>query len=252
MAHKGKYTRLLMGSSTYAYDFSGVSNSLETSFGVDMIEDTTFQATAKSEMAGDPSATITQNGYAVRSATEAENFEKHLTDAIESTTSLTVAALYMTDLDACPAYVARATNAKSMKISGKTGGLVTIQGDWPQGTGIVRGVRVWSGTISATGAQTTPGYIDLGAVGTAGGYAWLFVRAITGTATSADVLLQSDDNTGFATPATEGTFTFSTTGVVEVALSGTVDRYVRLSTSDMGGATNFTVTAIVAVSGVTY
>lgn len=252
MAHKGKYVRLLVGSSTWAYDFSGVSNALSTSQSVERLDDTVFQSETATTVAGDKAGTITQNGYAVLSTDEAMNLEKRMDEAIANATSLTVAALYMTDIAACPAKVARNTNAGKLETGGEVKGLFTMSGEWPQGTGIVRGFRVWSGTIAATGAQTGPAYIDLGAVGAAGGYAWLFVRAITGTATSADVLLQSDDNTGFATPATEGTFTFSTTGVVEVALSGTVDRYVRLSTSDMGGATNFTVTAIVAVSGVTY
>jgi hypothetical protein len=252
MAHKGKYCRLLMGSSTYAYDFSGVSNSLEVTRTAERLDTTAFQSSAATSMAGDVSGSIMQSGYAVIAADENENLAKHLGAAITNSTPLTVAALFMTDLDACPADVARNTNAAKMETSGSASGLMTLSGEWPQGEGLIRGKRVWQGTISATGAQTSPAYIDLGAVGSAGGYAWLFVRAISGTATSATVLLQSDDNTGFSSALTEGTFTFSTTGVVEVALTGTVDRYVRLSTSGMGGATNFAVTAIVAVSGVTY
>jgi hypothetical protein len=252
MAHKGKYCRLLMGSSTYAYDFSGVSNSLEVTRTAERLDDTVFQAATATTIAGDVSGSIVQNGYAHITEDENTKLAVHLGAAISDATPLTVAALFMTDIAACPADVARNTNASKMATAGSASGLMTLNGEWPQGEGLVRGLRVWSGTISATGAQTSPAYIDLGAVGTAGGYAWLFVRAITGTATNASVLLQSDDNTGFTSAGTEGTFTFSSTGVVEVALSGTVDRYVRLSTSSMGGATNFAVTAIVAVSGVTY
>lgn len=252
MATKGKYTRLLVGSSTWAYDFSSVSNSLTTELTTNRIEATAFQDTAVVTIAGNTEGTISQAGYAVTSATADQNLEQRLEDGITNGTSLTVAALYMTETDACPAYVARATNASGMSISAPVDDLIALTGEWYQGTGIVRGLRVWQGTISATGAQTSPAYIDLGAAGAAGGYAWLFVRAITGTATNASVLLQSDDNTGFSSAATEGTFTFSTEGVVEVSLSGAIDRYLRLSTSSLGGATSFVVTAIAAVSGVTY
>jgi hypothetical protein len=78
------------------------------------------------------------------------------------------------------------------------------------------------------------------------------VQTITGTATNASIVLQSDDNTGFSTPGTECTFTFSAVGGYEQAISGTVDRYVRLNCSSMGGATSFVVVCVAAVSGVTY
>ena len=59
--------------------------------------------------------------------------------------------------------------------------------------------------ISATGAQTSPGYIDLGAAGAAGGTAWIWVRAVTGTATNAAIVLQSSTATGFGSPTTRAT-----------------------------------------------
>lgn len=251
MAHRGRYTRVLVGSSTWAYDFSGVSNSLEMQLSAERLDDSVFQSAA-STVAGDTTGTITQAGYAVLSANEALNFEKRMSEALANDTPLTVAALYMTDLDACPAYVARSTNPTNLETGGQMSGLITIAAEWSQGAGIVRAKRVWAGTIAATGAQSGPAYIDLGAAGADGGYAWLFVQSITGAAVGADVLLQSDDNTGFSSPTTKGLFSFSGAGVVEVALTGTVDRYVRLSTTDMGGATNFMVTALAAVKGVTY
>ena len=69
---------------------------------------------------------------------------------------------------------------------------------------------------------------------------------------NATITVQSDDNTGFATPATEGTFTFSAVGGQEIALSGAVDRYVRLNATSLGGATNYTVVGVIALSGITY
>ncbi len=243
MATKSTYTRVLVNQ----WDFSGVSNSLETAINVVREDVTTFQSTAKQFVAIGPEGGITQAGYVTTA--DADSFELELTDAINDTDSLYVAALYGTDVAKCPAYVARATNADGMTIKAASDKVLTLSGSWGEGVGIVRGYRMASATISGTGAQT---YIDMGAVGSAGGLAWLFVQAITGTATNATITVQSDDNTGFATPATEGTFTFSAEGAYEVALSGTIDRYVRINCTSLGGATDFTVVAVIAVSGITY
>jgi len=131
-------------------------------------------------------------------------------------------------------------------------GALAVNGGWNGGSGIKRGLRVWSGTFSATGAQSTPAYIDIGAAGTAGGFAYLHIQAITGAATDAVILVESDTATNFASAATEATFTFSAVGAQEQAMAGTVNRYIRLNCTDLGGATNFTVVAIACVSGVTY
>lgn len=246
MATKSTYTRLLVNE----FDFSTVSNQLDVSFTLDKQDVTTFQASGKQFLVMGSEGTITQSGYLTGSA--AGYFEAEIATAIANAESLTVAALFGTDTAACPAYVAPNCNADGLTIQAPADGVITVGGQWGSGTGIVRGLRVWSGTFSATGAQTTPDYIDLGAAGSAGGLAWLFVQAIDGTATNADVVLQSDDNTDFSSAATEATFTFSAVGVQSATLSGAVDRYLRLNCTDLGGATSFVVVCIAAVDGVTY
>lgn len=243
MAVRSTYTRLLVNQ----WDFSGSSNSLELSLQAERQDCTVFQATAKEFVVLGAEGEIKQQGYFLDSV--ANSLEAEISESILNAESLTVAALYGTDTTACAAYVARGATTDSMTITAETGGLITFAGSWVPGSGIVRGLRAFSGTISATGTQS---YIDLGAVGSAGGYAWLFVQTITGTATSATITVQSDDNTSFTTPATEGTFAFSAVGAQEIALTGTVDRYVRLNCTSMGGATSFVVVGVVATSGVTY
>ena len=247
MAIKATRTRLVIGSSTEAWDFSGVSNSLDVSLSGEKIENTRFQDTAKTYTTGDASGTIAQNGYFDDTSTG--SFEQEIAESIINGETLYVGAIFGTNQSVPVAYVAPATNTESMAINSPVSGLITANGSWFDGTGIKRGLQVYRGTISATGTTT---YIDTGAVGSAGGYAWIWITAVTGTATNATILIQSDDNTGFATPATEATFTFSGKKVNEQALSGTIDRYLRLSTTSMGGATNFTVCVVAAVSGVTY
>lgn len=251
-ARKGRYTRLLVGSTTAAWDFSGVSNSLEVSLDAERLDTTAFQETGATSISGDTSGSITQNGYFQNAA--AGEFEQEMAAAVASTTSLYVAALFGTDTDGCPAYVAPAANAGGLTIGSEVAGLITVQGEWAQGTGLLRGLRVWTGTITATGAQTSPAYLDLGAAGAAGGTAWLWVTGVTGTATNAAIVLQSSTATNFASPTTRATFTFSSASgraQQQSMGSGTVDRYLRLNTTGLGGATNFTVTVVAAVRGVT-
>ena len=126
--------------------------------------------------------------------------------------------------------------------------LITLNGSWPGGDGVLRGVLLHMGTIAATGAQT---HIYIGAAGTAG-KAWLYVTAVTGTATNATCTVESDDEATFTASATEGTFTFSGVGCYPIALSTAVNRYVRLNCTSKGGSTSFAVFAIVAVAGVHY
>lgn len=246
MAVKGKNTRLLVNQ----WDFSGVSNSLEVALNVPNEECTVFTSTGKEYLAMSTEGTITQNGYFDDAA--AGTFESSMQSALASSTGLYVAALFGTDVDDCPAYVAPATNINNLTISSPANGLMTVQGEWYQGNGILRGTRIFGGSVTGTGL-TTP-IVDLGAAGSTGGKAWLFVQSITGTATNAVVRVVGNNSTPpvWTSPTTEGTFTFSTVGAYEIALTGTIFRHLRLNVFDMGGATGFTFVCIVAVDGVTY
>lgn len=231
----------------HRWDFSGISNQIGVELGVEFQEWQTFQSDGPSRLATTPTGTIKQNGYFFD--TGANTFEQEMAEAIAGSETMYVAALLGTDTATCPAYVARAADLEGMTISTPFDGLISLSGTWARGAGILRGLRAYDGAISATGAQA---YIDLGAAGAAGGYVWLFVQSITGTASGATFVVQSDDNTGFSSPAAEATFTVSAVGGYEQAMSGAIDRYVRLNVTSMGGATGFAVGLIVAVSGRTY
>jgi len=53
------------------------------------------------------------------------------------------------------------------------------------------------------------------------------------------------------TPTDKGSITFSDVGVYSLALSGTVETYVRVVIDDLGGATNFTAALVLCVADVT-
>lgn len=241
MATKGTYTRILVDE----YDFSGFNNSVEVAVSSEQFDVTAFQDTGNVFLTGVAGGTITQQGYF--GGGDADGFEAEMYARLGSTTGVTAAVLFGTQTTGCPAYVLPGTSGREMSISSPVNGIITLNGSWGEGTGIKRGYRVYSGTLSATGGQTS---VDLGAAGSAGGFAYVFVQAITGTATGAtiDIESSSDDSTF----ASEGTATFSAVGAQTVTMSGTVNRYIRINATSLGGATNFTVVAVVCVAGVTY
>lgn len=252
MPTKSTYTRILIGSAGAggAWDFSGVSNSLDVELQGNNLEDTRFQDTARTYVVGDSTGTIKQAGYFDNTGTG--TIEQEIAESIANAETLYVAAIIGTNATTIPAYVSQSTNTEGMTISTPVAELITFNGSWGAGQGIVRGLHVWGGTFSATGAQTSPAYVDFGAQGTAGGKAWLFVTSISGTATSATITVQSASATNFSGAATEGTFTLSGVGCYAITLSGTVDRYIRLNCTSLGGATSITARAVVAISGITY
>lgn len=241
MAKKALYTHLVIDDN----ELSSQTTSLEMDTGVDSADSTTFQATAAQFTMLNPTPKMSVKG--LLTTVGDGNMEKEFYDRIGTQTT-TVAGLFGTDTAACPAYVIPSAGAEGLKYNAPAAGLLELEGSFV-GSNMYRGLRILHTTISATGAQTG---VDFAAAGSAGGKAWLFVTAKTGTITGADIDIESDSDSGFGTAASEGTFTFSALGAFEISLSGTIGRYIRANVTDLGGATDFDVVIIVAVSGVTY
>lgn len=244
-AVKAQFTHLVAGGTGQAWLFSGQSNSLEVDLSGNSVEDTRFQDAARTFVTLEPEGTISQQGYFDNGG--AGNFEQEMAEAIANSETWHVGASFGTAITACPTYVSDTTSVANLNISSPVDGLITASGEWANGIGVKRGLRVFQGVISATGNTT---HIDLGAVGN-GGFAYLWVYNNTGTMTNSSLKMQADDNTGFTTPTDLATFTFSARGAYKATIVGTIDRYIRLTTTTLGGATNFTVVAVIVASGVT-
>ena len=240
MATKAVDTHVLINE----FEMSTQSTGLTIESSVDSEDSTTFQATGAAFTMKLPSPKISLNGYFT--GVGASYLEGELQSLIGTQTSI-VAGLLGTATAACPGYAIPSAAPDAMKVDAPVNGLITIEGGFV-GSRMYRGIRIAHLTISATGAQTG---VDLGAQGTAGGNVFMFITAITGTATNADIDIESDDNAGFTSAAVEATHTFSAVGATQVSMSGTIDRYVRLNVTDLGGATDFDVVAICCVDGVT-
>jgi hypothetical protein len=226
------------------YELSGQNNSVDISFSTATIDTTAFQETGRTWIHDLPEATLTHNGYFNTSADAGGTQEEEIRAAL--TADSTIAVVLGTNQTLPVGVVLPSARARNFNISASVGSTIACNGEW--GNVAARfGGMAYEGTISGTGTQSS---IDLGSAGSAGGVAYVFVRSITGSATNATINIESSsDDISFAS---EGTATFSAVGVQTVTMSGTVNRYIQINTTSMGGATDFTVGAIVCVSGVTY
>lgn len=158
-----------------------------------------------------------------------------------------VTVLADTTATPAPAYTLTGSYDESLKVDAPAPNqLITVDGSWM--TNELRcGKRIYNGTLSGTGNQTA---VDFGSAGSAGGVFVLHVTGIVGTATNASFVVASSTTQG-GSYTTRGTITFSAVEGYTATIAGTIDRWVRLGCTSLGGATSITVQAIVAVTNVT-
>jgi hypothetical protein len=240
---KAIHTRILVD----GYRISSETNKAVVKMDADKTEITCFEDTAASFVVNDPKPSIELGGYITHS-TNPDTFEAIAAGALEAQVTVTVIKSSTATITGGVAYTIPSCNAITLSHDLQVAGVMTMNATWGGAVAMKRGKCAYGGAaIAATGAKPA---IDLGAAGTTGGFAYLHVTGITGTATSATVDVESSDAEA-GTYASEGTFTFSAIGVQALALTGTVNRWVRINCTSLGGATNFTVHAVVAVNGVT-
>lgn len=221
------------------FDFSSSTSQVELTFEVQEAERTNLASVAQEFVPILPKCTVTQNGYF--EGVMPDGFERELYDRFGAGTAIVTVVTQKSDAD-CACYVLPEATDYSMVFAAPVAGLVTLNGSWGTSAATRRGLRVYSGLFDAVESGAS---VDFGAGSTTGGKAYLHVTAIDGTAVDADIKVQSspDDNTW----SDEGTFTLSLVGGYSLDLSGTVGRYIRLSCTDLGGATSITVTGIVSL-----
>lgn len=239
------------------YDLSSRSTSVEVNTDVTTLEWSTLDSLATNMLPDVPKSAIMHNGYFT--TPNAGELERAFWDNLGSTANdILVTAVLGTQGAIIPSYTLATAFADKLTVKAVAKSLVTAEGNWQSGAASApmrRGYQLYSGTISATGAKT---HVDFSSAGSAGGVAYIHVTAVSGTATGADVAVQCDDNTSFTSATTLGTLTFSgnsTTGLQSLSVSlgsGAVDRYLRISCTDLGGATSFYVSVFACVAGVTY
>lgn len=245
MAVLGYNTKILIDQ----HDFSGQTNGVVLNTDTSIIEYQVLQNAGVLKIPNLVSPAIEHRGY--YNGPDAGDIEAELHSRLGSANDVYVGLVFGTHLAAPVGYVLPQSFNQQLRIDTPIENLIAVNGNWPGGTSrIYRGLQAALGTAEdATGAV---GGVDFGAGGVAGGIAFLFVQGITGTATDATIVVQSDSASDYSGVASEGTFTFSAVGAYQLALSGTVGRYVRANITSLGGADDITFLLIVALAGVTY
>lgn len=242
MARKGVYTKILVDE----FDLSSQAMSVDIEQTVAELESTVFQATTMQYEPGLASSGATLRGYLEGKG--AGTLEYELRARLGSTGTTRLGIFTLTDDAACSVLMADRGWTAGMKVTTPVAGLMTVEGNWPKAQDMKRGLRVFDGTLAATGQQTA---VDFGAAGSNGGIAMLWVTAIAGTATNAAIKVQHSATQG-GVYADLGTFTLSAVGSFGITFAGAVNRWLRINCTSMGGATGITCVAAAGVSGITY
>lgn len=239
-ALKGTLSQLLADE----FDFSGDTAGFTVTVGMPEQDATVLTSTAMLYAAILHNMGIEHNGY-VQGIATADEMEGELFERI--TGAHYVSCLLGTSVVGCPAYTIDSSFVRDLKLGAPVAGLMTINGSWGKGLGGSRGLRIFSGTLDATGTQSS---VDFGAAGSAGGECYLHITAKTGTMSDTIILVESSATEG-GVYATEATFTVSALGGFKAVMSGTVNRWLRVNLSDLGGADDVTIVVIACVDGVT-
>lgn len=240
MGVKGKSGRLLLDE----FDFSTDTMSASMEFAVEPVAADGWQSIGTQFQPGVASGKLTISGY--YTGGDAGDMYGELRERSGSEVAAWAAWLVDTRSVGQAADLLRAAWGSSLSIEAPIKELLTINGS-VEGDPYC-GVVLLDGTVDALGNGTV---VDLSTAGIAGGTAFLLVRDVLGTAIDATVSIECDTVVGMTTPTDKGSILFSDVGVFELALTGTVERYVRITIDGLGGADEFTATLILCVDGVT-
>lgn len=222
------------------FEFSSSTSQVDLTFEIGEAERTSLASSAQEFVPLLPKCTVAQNSYF--EGVLPDGFEAEMNARFGAGLAVVTVVTQKSDAD-CVCYVLPEATNYSMVFGAPVAGLVTLNGQWGTSAEAVRGLRVFDGTFDDVESGAT---VDFGAGTTTGGLAVLHVASITGTATDAEIRIESSANE--VDWADEGSFIFSAVGGYSVALSGTVGRYVRLSCIDLGDATAIRCMGVVSLS----
>ena len=226
------------------FDFSTDTFAASLAVTAEPLESSNWQSTAMQYQPDAASGQLSMTGY--YTGNDAGDIFAEIYGRLGTETDAWIGWLLNTTAVGQPAYVVDTAWGSNVTVSTPVNELLKFDGQF-EGV-IYGGLTLLDGAVSATGNGTV---VTLPAAGSTGGTAFLFVRAITGTAVDASVTIECDTVVGMTTPTDKGAITFSDVGVYSLALSGTVETYVRVVIDDLGGATNFTAALVLCVADVT-
>lgn len=214
------------------YDVSGYFNSVTVSGEADTAEVSTLGSDSKAYIPGMRDATLSLEGFYAGASGE---IDEQLEARLGSTTTWTV--VMTGDTVGALAYCVRAVDT-TYEIGAEIGNAVAVTAEG-QVTGGREAARVLHPVAARTASGTASG-VDNGAATSNGLSAYLHVTAASGTAPTLVVKVQhSADNSTWLDLATFASA--NAAGTYErVAVSGTVNRYIRASYTIGGTSPSFT------------
>ena len=249
MGVKGRWARLWIDTSEFS------TRVMSATLNTQMTEEdvTAWQDTAKRSIVTGSDSSLELNGYLEALGDSAGGLDRAFwrrfgVDTL-STVPVRVGVMFAeaaTGEAGMPAYVFPQTYTDQITIASPATGIHTIDGRFVGGAGgLQRGLVLWRGEVTATGAKTG---VDFATAGSTGGNVYVWVSAITGTATNATVVIESSVPGEYVT---EATITFSGTSAQAAAMTGAIGSLIRANITSMGGATAFTLAVVACVNGVT-
>lgn len=227
------------------YDLSGHSNKLELKHAAEMLDDTVFGAATKSRVAGLKDVELTGGGFF-----EANSADFKSDDVINAKLAVADTLVTVCPTDGTAGEVAFFFPALLAEYSpsGAVGELFVFEITAHGCNTLARGTILENAAKSATASGTAR---NLGQVGASQKlYAALHVLAASGTNPTLDMVIQSDDAEGMASPTTRITFAQKTGVGSEWAtpVAGAItDAWWRAAWTLGGVNPNFTVAVIVAI-----
>lgn len=227
------------------FDLSGQNNSLQAVLNVPEMDVTAMQDTGVMSEPGVPANTLSHKGYFT--GIGAGLMEQELKARLGSGSAVHLGVLLDTANAPAVSYMSRRAWGQQLTVDAPVKELITLAGKWPAALNMERGFCVFDGTLTATGAQEA---IDLGAAGAAGGIAYVFVQAVTGSGSATLKVRSSSTQAG--TYVDEATFTVTAVGAQRAVITGAVARWLRLECTGLTGITALRVVVLAGVKGVTY
>lgn len=232
------------------FDLSSYFNSADLAINNDTSETTAFGDTAKSYVLGLSDGTLSLSGMW---SADTDGSDEELQAILASTTTPLVTVAQAAGTIGNRATVAKA-HETSYAISNPVGDVSTVTADFQASTdatsnltyGISAGVQLTTGASIAFGSLGNLTGVDNSASSANGGVGVLHVPANSIGGGTTTIKVQHDTASNFATAADLITFTAVAASTVTsqlVAVSGTINRYVRATASTAGssGAITFMV-----------
>jgi len=216
------------------FDLSPYLSSVSVSNGVEIPETTTFGSNDRTYIAGHLEGTISFDGYFDGSE---DAIDEILTDALGNETYSPITVANDGSGVGRRAILLEAVST-TYEVSSPLADVVAITGGANANGGLDYGVQL--GTLSAITTTSTGTSVDNGAYSSNGGVGHLHVTANTRSASTVAKIQHSSDNSTWADLISFASIDSSTLTSERVAVTGTVNRYVRALVTPASGTGSIT------------